>query len=238
MKKILAILFLLFYLVGNTMAQSINKPYEYPIKPGSIEWKQLKSRKEKGDVCQIPSDILKNLTTEALIKTCLNYPLFKDLYFFNDIQTGFDLQKGSFNGFQSLFARNGASVELLRMYKSTNPSDIQSLSSENLKGNFAFQFTALELIISQDEILDKLNKKEKDDLKNLSIEKYYLKQTLDGFGLFGSSSSLRITGKILEEENQFEKLTDNNLKADIIKFLVSGTTYDTSILKQIVLMSK
>jgi len=124
------------------------------------------------------------------------------------------------------------------MYKSTNPSDIQSLSSENLKGNFAFQFTALELIISQDEILDKLNKKEKDDLENLSIEKYYLKQTLDGFGLFGSSSSLRITGKILEEENRFEKLTDNNLKTDIIKFLVSGTTYDTSILKQIVLMSK
>jgi hypothetical protein len=124
------------------------------------------------------------------------------------------------------------------MYKSTNPNDIQSLSSENLKGNFAFQFTALELIISQDEILDKLNKKEKDDLENLSIEKYYLKQTLDGFGLFGSSSSLRITGKILEEENRFEKLTDNNLKTDIIKFLVSGTTYDTSILKQIVLMSK
>lgn len=137
-----------------------------------------------------------------------------------------------------MFSRNDASVELLRMYKSTNPSDIQSLSSENLKGNFAFQFTALELIISQDEILDKLNKKEKDDLENLSIEKYYLKQTLDGFGLFGSSSSLRITGKILEEENRFEKLTDNNLKTDIIKFLVSGTTYDTSILKQIVLMSK
>lgn len=137
-----------------------------------------------------------------------------------------------------MFSRNDASVELLRMYKSTNPNDIQSLSSENLKGNFAFQFTALELIISQDEILDKLNKKEKDDLENLSIEKYYLKQTLDGFGLFGSSSSLRITGKILEEENRFEKLTDNNLKTDIIKFLVSGTTYDTSILKQIVLMSK
>lgn len=39
--------------------------------------------------CQIPKEIISNRTTEALAKTCLNYPLFGLMNAFNTPQTGF-----------------------------------------------------------------------------------------------------------------------------------------------------
>lgn len=82
--------FIFFIAISSAYAQTNNNPYHFPIKPGTEEWKKFESRSEMADVLQIPSAILKNLTTEALTKTCLTFPMFKDLYFFNDVQTGFN----------------------------------------------------------------------------------------------------------------------------------------------------
>ena len=54
---------------------SIDTPYEYPITLDMPEWASLTSLQEKLEVCQIPEDILPQLTTPALIETVLDYPL-------------------------------------------------------------------------------------------------------------------------------------------------------------------
>ena len=45
--------------------------WDYPVKPGTEEWKSLKSHCEKISVCQIPNEILKNCSTEDLLEICL-----------------------------------------------------------------------------------------------------------------------------------------------------------------------
>ena len=50
-------------------------PYEYPIQPGTDEWKKFTTVAQMVEVCQIPEKKLKNMTTEALVETVLNYPL-------------------------------------------------------------------------------------------------------------------------------------------------------------------
>src|SRR4051812_19447777 len=83
-------------------AQKNNTPYNFPVKPGSEEWNKFTSVDEMYKTCQIPDDILNNLTTPALLKTCLNYPVSSILLLQNTPQEGFDSWKEHFNGVAEL----------------------------------------------------------------------------------------------------------------------------------------
>ena len=41
--------------------------YEYPIKPGTDQWKALKNQKEKVAACQLPDSILESVSTIELL---------------------------------------------------------------------------------------------------------------------------------------------------------------------------
>ena len=84
---------------------TINAPYEYPIKPGTEEWKLITSRIERAEKCQIPEDILSRMTTEALAKTVLEYPFMVDMYAWNTTSIGYQVIKSEFNGLQELEMR-------------------------------------------------------------------------------------------------------------------------------------
>ena len=60
----------------------------------------LNSGQEMVDICQIPDNILKTMTTANLSSLCLNYPLLGDMLFSNNLQEGFDMMALKFNGFQ------------------------------------------------------------------------------------------------------------------------------------------
>lgn len=92
-----------FILVGFVYAQQINEPYDYPIKPGTEEWKNLKTGKEMTEACPIPPEILLKLSTEALGITCLKYPLYLDIFFSANLQTGIEFAIKRFNGLTEFF---------------------------------------------------------------------------------------------------------------------------------------
>ena len=54
----------------------IDVPYEYPLTPEDPEWKTIQLKDEKVAKCQIPENILKRMTTLALLETVLYYPYF------------------------------------------------------------------------------------------------------------------------------------------------------------------
>jgi hypothetical protein len=66
--------FIFFICAFSLYAQNNNTPYEFPIKPESAKWQSFKSVDDMYKACQIPTDTLSNLSTKALIQTCLNYP--------------------------------------------------------------------------------------------------------------------------------------------------------------------
>lgn len=101
---------------------TINRPYEYPIKPGTEEWKLITSRIERAEKCQIPEDILSRLTTKALAKTVLEYPFMVDMYAWNTTSVGYQVIKSEFNGLQELEQRPDG-LETLQSMSQMRSSD-------------------------------------------------------------------------------------------------------------------
>ncbi|HMN17975.1 MAG TPA: hypothetical protein PKD03_10175 [Ignavibacteriaceae bacterium] len=125
MKKyiILDLLMVVLLFSNQTFSQTNSSGYDYPIKPGTQEWKNLKNHGEMIEACQIPSPALDKMSTKSLIESCLNYPLFIDIFAFNNFQAGFERVFKSSNVFQELYKRKNVAVELLNYYRALKIED-------------------------------------------------------------------------------------------------------------------
>ncbi|MBX3253263.1 MAG: hypothetical protein KF862_03895 [Chitinophagaceae bacterium] len=121
--KMILLLIVLPFSALTILAQTNNTPYDFPIKPGTEQWK-FSSPEEMYSKCQIPKEIISNLTTEALAKTCLNYPLFGLMNAFNTPQAGFYAVKKNFDGIDALFERKDVGKVLIRIYGTMSPANI------------------------------------------------------------------------------------------------------------------
>ena len=66
MKKILILSCVLAY--GWIVQAQQTSEWNYPILPGTEEWKKFKTQQEKVDACQIPEDVLKAISTNDLVQ--------------------------------------------------------------------------------------------------------------------------------------------------------------------------
>jgi hypothetical protein len=115
---------------------TITEAYQYPVVPGMEEWKKLKSLPEMAVACQVPEDILGSMTTEALIETVVNYPLFINLFAYENKKTGLEHVKGYFNGLQELYERDDA-IEKMEIYIDEKFKDSEDRQPEKFKKMFA-----------------------------------------------------------------------------------------------------
>jgi len=78
-----------FLIILSFATYSQERPlWEYPIKPKTEEWKKLESNKAKVEACQVPEQILRDISTNDLMTLCLQYPLLYDVFAFNEINDG------------------------------------------------------------------------------------------------------------------------------------------------------
>lgn len=218
--------------------KKISEPYNFPVKADNPAWKEFKSRTEMADALQIPSDILKNLTTEALAKTCLNFPMFKDLCFFNTIQTGLNNLKQSFNGFQELLGRNDAAIELLKLYKLMKPEEIVHAANDTLRGDFSFHFVEIEILLAQEEIINSLSSDTETQLLKEAALKYEQKKATGEFSSFSLSPSMLVAGRILDKKGRLQNLKVSYTNNEIQNFLSTGLATNPALLEQILTVSK
>ena len=94
--------------------------YEYPIVPGDEEWENLISAQMRLDACQIPESILSDMSTEALVETCVNWPLLPELLFIDfpsgGAQRAMQTFIEKFNGLNELTKRTDSGTYLLNHY--------------------------------------------------------------------------------------------------------------------------
>lgn len=83
----------------------ITEPYQYPILPGMDEWRKFDNNVDMMEACLIPEDILKCMTTEALLETVLSYPLLSNMFRWETVQEGYEFMLRNFNGLQELMQR-------------------------------------------------------------------------------------------------------------------------------------
>ena len=64
----------------------IDTPYVYPVVPGTDAWAELPDNLAMMTACQIPEDLLHAMTTDALMQTVLDCPLFSDILAYDSFE--------------------------------------------------------------------------------------------------------------------------------------------------------
>jgi hypothetical protein len=132
---------------------SVDQPYTYPIEPGTNAWAETGNHADRVQACQIPEDILGNMTTEALLETVLNYPHLLDMYAYDSTQYGFERVTAGFNGLQELLDRKDAGSVTLAKYRFMDPAGIQESWTNIEKGEYLFSFPCIEILLAQDSVI-------------------------------------------------------------------------------------
>jgi hypothetical protein len=216
--KNIFILFCLFVAI-NTHAQEKVQPYDFPVKPGTPEWK-FSSPEIMYSTCQIPKDVLSTISTEALVVTCINYPLFGLMNAYNSPQAGFEAVLRRFNGLTELLQRKDAANAIVKVYKSMDPGQLQKSWALLEQGQYAEKFCFIEIILSQNTVLAGMDDATQAELIRQVKLKYSAKNSgIDVFGILGLQSSLLPAAKLLALKG---RLAVNG--EGIAKYLQSGQT--------------
>lgn len=177
--------------------------WDYPIKPGTEKWKTLKTNQEILDTCQIPSEIIKKLSTEDLVQLCLNYPLLGDMLFSNtNYQDGFNVISSNFNGFQELFKRKDAGAELLRFYEAFDLNSFEINKGKTNKNPF-FDI-CIDIVVAQPKFVETLDNNQKTRLLKEASKKLKIKQK-NANSLFRQKTTAVILSRLLLNNDGVEK---------------------------------
>jgi hypothetical protein len=236
MKRII-FLYCLIIISSASFAQQITTPYGFPVKPGSEKWQAFKSVDDMYSACQIPDGILSNLSTEALIQTCLDYPAAGVLVIHNTPQQGFNEWKERFNGINELYKRKDASQELLSLYKNFNIDAFNNLTTDYSKGEFSFRLKRMEIIIVQDSLLNKLTNSQLKEFLRRCITNYKLMEKNEDFGFSSMESTGRIICKIASILDT-ESLTNQMKSLAIQEFIKTGLLSNREIFEGIINVMK
>lgn len=191
--------FLLVSLLVYGGGMSASGAYDYPIKPGTDEWKAFGSHEEMLKACQIPEELLHRMSTAALVETVLNYPLSVDLWAYDSYELGIKHVSEQFNGLSELLSRNDAGVALIALYQTIDPGalDINSPIAEQTE--YLFRLLNTELLLSQDSVISNLSIT---DLQNLiSRARIIYESKLLSPDIFGGVF-LQFTSTIIEKASK------------------------------------
>jgi hypothetical protein len=215
------------------MSQQISEEYSFPLKPGMEKWKELKSHAEMTKALKLPSDVLNSMTTEALALTCLHYPLFSDLWAYDNLKDGFMQLRKDFNGFNELFRRIDARNALVKLYRKMNPNKIAEKTTLIDKGKYTEEFCRIELMLAQPELAAGISQAEKKDLLKESVLKHEQMLQHPEFDIRSIESNVYLQGKALIQLNENIK---RNRKTDA--FIQTSRFLDKDVILEIVSLSK
>jgi hypothetical protein len=236
--KMKKISFFILMLIPNLVCLSqSNASWDFPVKPGTVEWSNLKTYQDRLDAYNIPESILRNMSTAELVKTCLAYPEFRLILTRNNLQEGFAYLSTIFNGFNELGKRKDAGIQLINEYKSLNPINVQNYTDKIDQGRFTFKFTYVELILAQKPILNNMESTEKKKLLELGISIFEGKRNLpEYYSNFGLETSSLVMGRLLDVDSYYEytSLEDSALK----RFVASSILVDYSSISKIMNLAR
>lgn len=152
---------ILYFIPLFLFSQQQNEKYRYPVKRGSAAWDSLKTYAEKRASSQIPPDVLRRLSTAALLESVLDYPLIGDVFVFNSLQDGVDKLKVNFSAFEELLERKDVGLVTLSRYYRFKVDSVKTLPTPFAKGEYSVKMSFLEVLLAQPEITGQLNTAEK-----------------------------------------------------------------------------
>lgn len=204
MKKVLIICCCLFSIIAT--AQVIDNPFDFPVRPGTKEWSNLKTEKNRFDAMQIPDDILIRMSTSALVVSCLNLPAFGYIGAYENMETGYVILTKNFNGLRELAKRNDAEKYLIDIYQVAGEKGFNDQKANLDEKFWPIKFSWLELLLAQNNFIESLDVEGKKNLLMLAQEKSKMKQLSKEHSTDGLIATTFLMGRILHSlnYNQFE----------------------------------
>lgn len=194
---------------------NITTLYEFPVKPGDEEWENLQSTEEMVEAMQIPEDVLKSTTTDALIKTMLDSNFMFQFFVYEESFSSVESLEETYNVFRELQSRPDYIEKLIQIYEKTpiltseelekDPETEHFLDAYNLEVLLAYEMANTEEGAKQDWTqVEKIYEGKK---KAREQEKAIYSQNNDGFAWFvkrsqgkvDSNSKVALLAKVAEE---------------------------------------
>lgn len=235
------LLFPLLFIIacsGQPVSSETTDAYDYPVKPGTSGWAAFTTHTEMLEACEVPESILNDMSTAGLVETVLDYPLYEDMFAYNSLQDGFDAVAARFNGLQELLGRKDAGVEIMAVYRDMDPTAILENWTSVEKGKFAVGFGSIEILLSQDAILDDLTNTQIEQLLGEALKKSQGKAAYpEIYGWTGLESTALLAGRALQhiETSAFnEKVqADEDLKAFLETGSFGGSDLSSNIFEDV-----
>lgn len=172
---------------------TINEPYVYPILPGTKEWENFKSKSEMMDACQIPSEIVSAMSTEALTLSVINHPLLNtEVLSYDNYTQGFDSFVFDFDAAKVLLEREDFAINLAKIYLDTpvlNKEEYKEQSS-NLQDTM-LDFIVKETVLAVPQVFNLLKEDEAEAL--IVIAENKMKEKSENEETYGTSANTFFT---------------------------------------------
>lgn len=189
--------------------------WNYPVKPGTQTWATLKSGEDKLKACQIPDDVLRNITSPDLAILCMEYPLFFEYTAFNNEQQAILIMIENFNGLRELSKRKDGTLSLMKIYSQMKIQENEGYIEKG-ENSSVLHYQYIELLLFSDVFLNKLNVQEQKKLKKTVVDKYDQKlRHINIYGIHGIKKSLLLGAKIIgniETAGKNKSVIQNYLK--------------------------
>jgi len=191
-------------------AQLEKVTWDFPVKPDTEKWNQLKDESERLNALQIPDDILSIIGTEELVIACLNYPAAFHYTIYDDEHIGLQKVISNFNGLRELFNRNGAGKYLIEHYKNAGAYGFIIKDKRLNERYWPLRFLYIELLLSQKEIIQNLEAEDRLLLLETTLNKFSLKaQSKDMFSKYDNMNSALIIVRIMASNNVEEVVSNS-----------------------------
>lgn len=114
---------------------TVDEAYQYPILPGTEEWRSLDTLEDKIEACHVDEGLLASMTTPALLETVLTYPLLVNIYAFGSLEDGMENISLYFPGITLLTAREDANDCLLEYVQTMKQAreEVPVISNMNIR---------------------------------------------------------------------------------------------------------
>lgn len=163
-------------------------------------WQSFQTLEEMQSACQIPDDVLPNLSTEELVQICMDYPLFGNYLAYDNETFGIKKVMAGFNGFEELKKRTDAAEKLLDRYANVNVMALNE-DRENAEIYPNLKLGYLEMILCSGEIESLYQGEALQRMENLQAQKFAEKQLANSHSASSLKHSQLLKQKIDEAKN-------------------------------------
>lgn len=183
--------------------------YSYPVRAGSPEWNAAGfwgiGRANPLDsiykLSQIPTTRLQAMSTMGLIQSLLDNPCLFNMLLWDDVLIGRNEVLSQLNVSRALNLRTDAGINIVNYYEGKDPNCVVCLKTDDERGDFANNWYLLDIVCTQNSILNQLDRKTKKRFSSIIIDKF--KNQLNYPGVFGSSrtSSVLVLSQIMIQDD-------------------------------------